>query len=372
MNDIGNPFAPLQPIIHIGLYKTASTWLQNAFFHGHPELLILHSKGDSPQVKAKFNECVSNFCFSLDPSLEIEAFSTSISNLLEVRYSALDERKKVIRRVGFSHEHFSGEFVSGRNRSLICNALHDSFPQAKIIFFVRNQLDMILSMYEQYVRDGGAYSIRKFVFEPTCSGSFSMRNTYGVPTNLISSLNYSEIISLYRRVYGKKNVYVGIYEDLRDHKDRILSEICEFVGVKYWKPSSEEVVNPLEKVGWRRFELIRLLNNLQHTRYHHASVSLEVVRLMDWLAANVKSNENQQPLGYQGLHTSIRIQRALSRRLIPSLPSCIDFGAPDLKEKLRKELGKASIDWLRAFFMKDNAQTAQLLNKDLKELGYSM
>lgn len=360
------------PIIHIGLYKTASTWLQNVFFYLHPDISIAHSMYDLGEFKSAYNQTIRRLCFCYDPWMEMPVFRREMNQLLSRNDAATLLRKPGCRLSGFSHEHLGGEFISGRNRRAICEVLSKCYPEASIIIFIRNQVDMIYSMYEQYIRDGGVQSIRRLLFDPRSSGSMSFEMHAQMESNLISSLKHSEIIEMYRASFGAENVFVGLYEDLQSQAEGTLDALCDFLGAKKWVPEKIERVNPMRKVGGTRFRLIRQANRLFATRYHDSVACLGLVDAVKALKRHLYRANRGSESKNRALAISIRLQQLMSRELVPRLPSWTDVLSGEVRDLLMKELGKDGVERVKLCFEADNRRVALLLNKDLEKAGYSM
>src|SRR5690606_1735922 len=120
--------------LHIGLHKTASTFLQDLLFpslHG-----VVYISRPFTILNDHFN-CLQYADDSLYDEKEIKLF-----------FEEIDFDKLLI-----SDENFCGKPVSlgYSNRSMIAKRLHSLFPDAEVIIFLRNQLDLLYSLYNQHV-----------------------------------------------------------------------------------------------------------------------------------------------------------------------------------------------------------------------------
>jgi len=103
--------------------------------------------------------------------------------------------------LAISEENLSGDIYSGANSSILRERLYDVFGNVKILIVIRNQLDFILSAYSNYIYHGGRLRFTKW---------FQGKNA----SNLLAKLHYSDFISGYSEIYGKKNVTVLLYEEI--------------------------------------------------------------------------------------------------------------------------------------------------------------
>lgn len=102
--------------------------------------------------------------------------------------------------------------VKGFVTKEVANRLKAVYPDGQVILFIRNQFDMIASAYLQYIRSGGNYSIRKFMFPEDYEGSRSNRL-------ILLGLDYflyHQVIDYYKQLFGETHVDVYLYEDLNN------------------------------------------------------------------------------------------------------------------------------------------------------------
>lgn len=204
------------PLIHIGYHKTASSWLQRRVFPNAPSLHYAagpHEPG-SP-LRNLFFETNS---FDYDPD--------KARKFLEPRIKDPGDRVPVI-----SHERFSGgPYSGGHDSKLTAHRLHEIFPDARILLVIREQSDMLLSMYKQYIQAGGGASFSQFITPRTGAGSIaSFRLDY---------LEYHRLIGCYQRLFGADDVLVLPYEILRRDPADFLSRIGAFLDADLGPPDS--------------------------------------------------------------------------------------------------------------------------------------
>ena len=190
-------------LLHIGYPKTASSWLQKKYFSEIENCAIINRK-------------VIQRCF-----LEPGAFE----------FNANQTRKQFQTEPG-KHLLLSDELLLGRLRpggvkgfvtKEVANRLKSVFPEAQVILFIRNQVEMIASAYLQYVRSGGNYGIRKFMFPEDYEGSRSNRLVLlGLDYFL-----YHHVLDYYKKLFGEKNVHVYLYEELENNPKEFIRQFSE-------------------------------------------------------------------------------------------------------------------------------------------------
>jgi len=137
--------------IHIGLHKTASTYLQEVILSNTPDILYL------TRPYAQCNKAFNKLQYADDSLYSHEEFLDEISKL--------PSKKTLL----LSDEAFSG-FPNGLwyiNRSIILTRLKRAFSNAIIILFIRGQKSLIKSHYNQYIKSGyGTLRLKHFIWKP--------------------------------------------------------------------------------------------------------------------------------------------------------------------------------------------------------------
>jgi len=157
-------------IIHVGLMKTGTTFLQEEIFK-------------KMNVRYIRDINFTNLCFKRD--------------------------KKTI----IANEALSGDPYSNKiDRFKVIDNLHKLFPDAKIIVGVRNWKDMMDSLYSQYIRNGGCGYDTLLLF------------------NIREYAAYEEYIEHIQSLF--KDVFVYNYDwDLKkEHKEAFIIRLCDFIG----------------------------------------------------------------------------------------------------------------------------------------------
>ncbi len=179
-------------ILHIGYPKTATTWFQREFF---------------PKVR------------------NIEYYNhKKIIKLLgtEWRYIRSAEDIKKVLMKGNKRLIISDESMLESSIWIEINAQNfkNIFYPAQIIIFIRNQPDIYLSDYNQYVKLGGTAKFQDFIFS--------------TPDQVYASkkYNYADIICLYKNKFGESNVYVYLYEEFQSDFNNFIDRFCVNHGLE--------------------------------------------------------------------------------------------------------------------------------------------
>ena len=181
MNNIYNT------ILHIGYPKTGTTWYQNEFF---PK--VINYEFFNPFTLRKlFGERISK----ISPEV--------------VKNKLLQGKKNLI---------ISDETMIGGFRKIRRNALQyrKAFNSATIIIFIRNQFELLMSAYSQYIKEGGEKRINDFLFIEDKNSLFGGKKYL-----------YNSTIQIYQETFGKENVHVYLFEDFRINPKLFIVRFCK-------------------------------------------------------------------------------------------------------------------------------------------------
>ena len=139
-------------LIHIGYHKTGSTYLQDHCFQP--------INGYSSNIGGSRTRIVKDIAFP-----DNFVFDPFVCRSLYLPY--IDTARDNGLRFVLSHERLSGYPPSGGyDRMLIADRLVRTFPAARILIVVREQVSLIRSIYSQYITDGGDLSLQRFLETP--------------------------------------------------------------------------------------------------------------------------------------------------------------------------------------------------------------
>lgn len=196
--------------LHIGYHKTATTWLQGVLFNDAEKGFC--SPWDRGQIT---NDFIKLDALTFDPLATIVGYEYGISKAAEDGVIAT-----------LSHERLSGYPASGGfDSKLIADRLFASFGDARVLIIIREQNSIIRSWYQQYIKDGGSMSLRRF-FELPHDGLFRApdfsRNFY----------KYDALIKYYQKLFTKDRVLVLPFEMLVADPTDFVERIAGFTGIE--------------------------------------------------------------------------------------------------------------------------------------------
>jgi hypothetical protein len=198
----------MRPLLHIGYHKTGTTWLQKHVFPNARAGFSLVSGGK--RLRPTFVEINP---FGFDPEAVRAGFE---SDIREAESRGLVPVLSAERLSG--NPHFGG--YDGR---LIADRLAAAFPDARVLVAIREQAGMLVSLYKQYVKRGGAAPFRRYV-----AGTPGADRA---PRFRLDFLEYHRLVAHYQALFGDENVLVLPYELLLSQPEVFLEQIGGFLGV---------------------------------------------------------------------------------------------------------------------------------------------
>jgi hypothetical protein len=204
-------------VLHIGLHKTATRFLQRAVFAQlDPERFLVNPPG-------------------LNRALKQALWYPSEVTRAQARKAAEKARKEAgTRTLLVSEPAISGDMYSShddwdRNLELV----HELFPEARIVYFVRRQSDWLHSAYRQALVKGPGMPIEFFLNYR--EGEFRPREArmIGRARNLNAlDLRFAAIYKGYAEAFGAERVYLFRQEDLRHRPQLVQERLAEALGLE--------------------------------------------------------------------------------------------------------------------------------------------
>ncbi|MEZ4708761.1 MAG: hypothetical protein R3A44_16245 [Caldilineaceae bacterium] len=192
--------------LHIGYPKTATTFLQKKIFPCHPAIADWNPR--KPQYQW-LESIIRQHDFAFDASA------------IRARVEAM-AAEEAATTIVISREILVGDaYGGGRDSRIIADRLHSVFPDAQIIITLRNQLDMIDSLYRQYVCQGGGCRFEQFLNLSSKLIFFDL-----------DYLFYARLICYYQALFGADAILVCLYEVFKESPQTFLDDLWIFMSVK--------------------------------------------------------------------------------------------------------------------------------------------
>lgn len=279
--------------IHIGYHKTGTTYLQEVIFPKLEDVNFIWAKKNLELFfKLRFQDPL-NFDVNTAKADFQKCMDGNKINLISSEDLSGDHKYKYI------------------NNKNIADKLHALFPRAKIIVTIRNQLDLLISMYMQIISAGGTMmsfknriGYKKGKFNPSYF-IFDHR------VNL-EMFKFNNLINYYAEKFGKENILILLFEEFCQDKRRYLGKIFDFMGIKhrYDFDGIDSVIN--RSYGANQAAIARIVNGI--------------------LFSSFVRNTLIKPLTTSSLRRLVtpKIKRTL-KKILTSPPSFTLLGNKDLK-----------------------------------------
>lgn len=316
-------------LLHVGYYKTASTWLEQRLFTAPP----FHQ----PWERIPFAETVIDPAdWDFDPD-EARARLAALARPAPAQTGAAGAAPGAPGTQAFpvavlSHERLSGSpHAGGYDAPRLAERLAALFPDARVLVVVREQRAHVLSCYRQYVREGGATSLRRYLEPPRAS-------RWDMPALEAGFFCYDRLVARYQELFGPERVCVLAYEQLRADPVAFAAAVCGHAGVAAPPAVPTDVVNP-----------------------GLCGATLACKRWVNWVAFRDRLNP-AAPIDSPRLRYGIREAfRALDRRLPARLRAASD-----------RRLERTVAAWAAGRFSASNRRLAELTGLPLAHLGYDV
>jgi hypothetical protein len=307
-----------KPIVHIGYHKTATTWFQKSVY----PLVRSHAYVPRDRVKRAF---LTASALHFDP-----AWTREQLKLAPGMAPILCEEELS----GYLHTGGLMGFLSQE----MAHRIHQVFPDAHIVIFVRAQPEMIAACYQQYLRGGGTYAPRRYLW-PKDSLSGAAAAQYKIPRFSFDHFEYDRLAAHYGELFGRENVSVYAYEEIQRDARGFLERYAKEVGITLDASAismGRQNASYSRPLAW----LARVLNRFTDRTVNDKRHWLHVPR---WYSARRFALERLNRMGLFGGRAS-----------------------PD------ELLGAQTTAWIRQRYWESNRRLAQGVPWDPAAFGYSM
>lgn len=352
--------------LHVGMPKAASTWLQEAFFAHHPQLTVLGTVAGAGDVHHRFRQEVRRLVRGGDLSADVEAFRVGIEGLAVQRQAQRRQLGRSGERVGVSSEILAGDWPTGRNTRFLAQSLARCWPQAKVVFVLREQQRLLESSYQEYVRQGGTQGLGAFVFGPGVSRG-TVHDEALRSTHVVEYCKLAPKVALYQECFGRDRVHVTCMERLAQDPAAFVADLAAFLGIDAVSPPPQRT-NP--QLSPAALAVLRRCNHLFSTDHHPRYGWMPLNSLLTALAARREGLRAARANPYWLPHlVSAHAQRRLAERWLPPMDRLLLRHLPVRAARLAR-LPSALRDFLAEEFRRDTVALQPLVTFDLHAHGY--
>ena len=240
--DSANPI-----FIHVGFCNTGTTSLQLSFFAKRNDVFFVGEPyGDRGGIFTRIRS-VEDFKLDRKGTLalcERQIFQPSGTRPIVISDEALCDTPQI----------YFAPFTLPRD--CIAQRLSEFFPNAKIIFTIREQTRYIASMYLR-LKHNAAFMDRCAI--PTFGRWFAGMLSQ-VRCHYLQNINFMECIELYHGIFGRENICVLPLEVLvADGAREFLGRLCDFMQLEL---RDEHIANFMEPLNTRMSQRKELVSEL--------------------------------------------------------------------------------------------------------------
>lgn len=228
-------------IIHIGMPRTASTFLQREFF---PHVSGFEFYGVD---RSQYSEAFQKILYQDDSYFNAEEIAAELAPIAE--------NNSIL-----SNELFVGQslYLQSTNRTRTARRLKQFFPEAEIVLMLRNQVSLLESLYSIGIYSGMTVNPEDYIrFLDAPSNTDNPLYSTFAEAETTEGYYFSNLIELYRSLFP--NVHVLLFEDFKSGPAPFAERLSQMLNLK-----TPPIKNPEKRVNKslsaRQIKLIRRLN----------------------------------------------------------------------------------------------------------------
>ena len=206
-------------IVHIGYHKTGTTWFQERFYPA------VRNRRYVPRATARA-AFLRPGALHFDP---IEA--------LHIIGAAADET--ILCEENLSGGLHNGGLAGALSKD-VASRIARTLPDAQIVIFVRDPLSAIASAWVQYVKGGGTFGLRRYLFGRDRLSPVAPERDEP-PGFCFEHFDYARLIAHYDALFGPEQVHVFRYEHFRADPRGFAARYAARLGLEV----------DLDQIDWR-------------------------------------------------------------------------------------------------------------------------
>lgn len=206
--------------MHIGFPKTASTTLQTYLTERRTSIEAVLMEDDASRQDPRKFEIIRAI-----QNPDDTVFDRQLPSII----AGIDAARAAGRHFAFSDEGFAiGSALSRRafacvDRERLAHRLHRIAPDAHIVAVVREQRDLVASLYaDMRYRGSVREELPKWLDR-------QLAQPY--PESILAHFRYADVADLYNHIFGDEQVHVLLFEDLKRHDDLFAARFASIAGL---------------------------------------------------------------------------------------------------------------------------------------------
>ena len=216
-------------VLHVGLPKAASAFMRRVVFPRLDSTKVFHSQ-------THFKSEVGVFSAGRFRNTDVKTFRENFKRKLE----NIDQKTILLCEFSLSGNPAQPveDYKSFYERT---DFLKKVFPDAEIIFILRNQIDWLVSIYRNIIEVGDSVSMDEFLgFE---DGGFRRRGCK--EDHRIDGLgfDFSTMCDYYVKLFGREKVHIFFQEDMKNDPENFIGELQEAIGCDFGGEAGTRRVN---------------------------------------------------------------------------------------------------------------------------------
>jgi len=225
---------PIPLTLHIGYPRTATTLLQKQLYKSNKNILYLGRKRSNTPSERWLNKKLYiywEWIRSGKIEIDIEDARKQINTMLAIG-AENNKEAAVISDETISKPHRIGHSVK------ISQRLNKLFPNAKILLTIRNQIDLIFSLY--------GLALRRSIANRSSLPTFDSWFMEGAGSNYVpiqERFNYANLYSDLLNNYNGDKISVLFYEDFINNNNKYMADLKEAIGVRKLILNTSSIIN---------------------------------------------------------------------------------------------------------------------------------
>lgn len=196
-------------VVHAGFARTGTSTLQRRVFGRHPQINFL----GLPAANAETDWAIRQICQA-----------DSIYYREDVVHQILDDcLKSNSPSAVVSYEQFA--LYEAKDKGMVAQRLRRLFPDARIMFTIRRQEDLVKSLYlnnlNKYIKRKNFISFEDWFV-------MASRESY---RSILDDLRYFSIVEAYAKLFGRDNIGLFMFEEMKRQPRHFAEKMAAFLEV---------------------------------------------------------------------------------------------------------------------------------------------